>query len=683
MTRNQTHFLQTIESLELFGGGDCPESTLKGIEMGLESSLPKSFVFVFTDAVASDFQFEASVLQLIQEKQASVTFLLTGFCDSKGEQGYKVYERIADASNGQVFDLKKRDIGQVLSVLRDFLNPHNVPLKAVKNPKGVNPPIELTVDSNLKMFSVSVSGTNPHISISNEQLHPPPEQNTSIGLEMANLQIVKVLNPQTGRWTVKTRSDSENAVRVMGISELILEFGFSLTPLEFFNSSSFTPTLGVKNILSVQPAEENLENFGDLKTVRISFAPTQSLIDFSLPLKYNKTSQLFVTDPFEPPRSPFQLSIQGHDKDGIEINRILSTEIKATIGSPPDVIFNEESQTIVTGSTLKMICQIRSFGVASSLILQNERIQDVLEIKFSEADPKITFEKVVDVLDSGLYSCSAKNEFGTRVKKMNLTVIEIPPPLTLLGVPIEGSEVALQCSPLTAENLLWTVNGNNVETVWSANSYMSGMSLILKDVRRAMSGNYSCIANSSSKLFVDVLYPVEKDAMQKEFILFDIGDSLTVNCGLIGNPRPDIYWETDKSFPTNEHNELVINPAEEAMDGMKVRCSGINQLSSEPMFNEILLKKKLTIEITQSPDPVSHGEDLHVNCHGPSNIRVSWIINGLAAETVGSGIKLTGSQMTVHNVGHGDEIFLECHARTNYGILKETKRINVKRPGEG
>lgn len=683
MTRNQTLFLETIENLELFGGGDCPESTLKGIEMGLESSLPRSVVFVFTDAVANDFQFEASVLQLIQEKQASVTFLLTGFCDSKGEQGYKVYERIAEASNGQVFDLKKRDIGQVLSVLRDFLNPQNVPLKAVKNSKGVNPPIELTVDSNLKMFSVSVSGTNPHISITNDRRPPPPPtENTSIGLEMENLQIMKVLNPQTGKWTVKTRSDSENAVRVMGISKLILEFGFSLTPLQFFNSSSFTPTLGVKNILSVRAAE-SLDNFGDLKTVRISFAATQGLIDFSLPLKYNKTSQLFATDPFEPPRSPFQLSIQGHDKDGIEINRILSTEIKATIGSPPDVIFNEEAQTIVTGSSLKMICQIRSFGVASSLILQNEK--QILEIKFSDADPRIDFEKVVDVLDSGLYSCSGKNEFGTRVKKMNLTVIDRPLQLALLGVPIEGSErVELKCSTLRDENLLWTVNGNNVETVLSANSFeISGMSLVLKDLRRTMSGNYSCIANSSSKLFVDVLYPVEKDVMQKEFILFDIGESMTVNCGLIGNPRPDIYWEMVKSFPTNEHNELVINSAEEGMDGMTVRCSGINELSSEPMFNEILLKKKLSVEITQSPDPISHGEDLRVDCKGPSIVAVSWMINGLAAETIGSGIKLTGTQMTVQNVGQDDEIFLECHVKTYYGIFKESKRIHVQRPGEG
>lgn len=676
MTRNQTLFLETIASLELFGGGDCPESSLKGIEMGLESALPKSVVFVFTDAVANDFLLEPSVLQLIQEKQASVNFLLSGFCDSKGSPGYNVYERIAEASNGQVFDLKKSDIGEVMKEMREFLDLHNVPLKTVKNPKGVNPPIELTVDNNIKMFSVSVSGTRPEIIVANDG---NLNQETKSVFSTENLEIVKVTNPERGTWNVRTSADSESVVRVMAISELILEFGFSANPLEFFNQSSFTPTLGVKNILSIRAL--NTKHLKELFMVHIGFAEKHNLRDFILPLKYNETSRLFVTEPFEPPRSPFQISVQGFDSEGNAVNRILSTEIKASIGSPPDVLFDEESQTIFVGTALKLSCRIRSFGVASSLILQNEK--QILKIQFSDSDPEITHEKMAELTDNGVYSCSGKNEFGTRVKTMKLNVLPKPPQLELIGKAIEGEDIIeLRCSPLEHEKVFWNLNGTEIESVLERNSIeFRGNDLILKRIHRKMSGNYSCIVDDPVILQIDVKYPVERSGSRWDTntTIFGKGEIVNIPCKLIGNPMPKIVWINRGSLPVNDRNELIINTAVEEVNGRSFQCSGINEVTKSPVSYEINLIE--TLEIKQQSDSILEGDDLILECNIPPNaVRVDWTVNSLPAESLGSLIKDDGRKFVLRNVTRKeDNLSVSCIVSGPFGRLMTSKKIPVLR----
>lgn len=71
---------ETFESIlaniteNLEDGDDCPERAMTGIEMALKASSRGSYVYVFTDAPAKDFEKFERVKQIAQEKECQVLY---------------------------------------------------------------------------------------------------------------------------------------------------------------------------------------------------------------------------------------------------------------------------------------------------------------------------------------------------------------------------------------------------------------------------------------------------------------------------------------------------------------------------------------------------------------------------------------------------------------------------------
>ncbi|XP_026542144.1 von Willebrand factor A domain-containing protein 7-like [Notechis scutatus] len=82
-TQSVDELESAISRLTATGGGDCPEMSMTGLKLALQQSMPRSKIFVFTDAGAKDESLKGEVQILIDSSKSIVNYLLTGYCASR------------------------------------------------------------------------------------------------------------------------------------------------------------------------------------------------------------------------------------------------------------------------------------------------------------------------------------------------------------------------------------------------------------------------------------------------------------------------------------------------------------------------------------------------------------------------------------------------------------------------
>ncbi|KAI8441123.1 hypothetical protein MSG28_009375 [Choristoneura fumiferana] len=250
------HDPAALNIIRVYGGGDCPEKSLTGIQLALNVSRPRSFVYVFTDATANDHRLVGRVLDLVQRKESQVVFVLTGHCNDLKRPSYLVYQQIAAASSGQVFNLNKTNVHKVLDFVKSSIKARTVNLGSARNPAGYNYTQGIPVDSTLGEVTVSVSGTKPRIQVfspTGEQVTGPPQLETT--LDLAEIMVVKVLQPEPGNWSITVGSAAEHSVKVVGLSNLTFHHGFSVQRPAAAKETSYRPLQEVPYLTVLKKVE--------------------------------------------------------------------------------------------------------------------------------------------------------------------------------------------------------------------------------------------------------------------------------------------------------------------------------------------------------------------------------------------------------------------------------------------
>ena len=153
-----------------------------------------------------------------------------------------MFERLASASNGQVYNLNTQNIKDVLEDIKDSLDKRRVTLQYLDVPDSKSNSIGVAVDANLKEFSVSVAGHKPNITVFDPKNQTYENAKETLSLE--NLKVVNVVDPEPGEWQVRAEAASAHSVRLTALSDVVFRFGFSLKAPRRIEETIYSPLSG-------------------------------------------------------------------------------------------------------------------------------------------------------------------------------------------------------------------------------------------------------------------------------------------------------------------------------------------------------------------------------------------------------------------------------------------------------
>ncbi|KAI5633526.1 von willebrand factor type A domain-containing protein [Phthorimaea operculella] len=223
-TKDRDVFKKALNDIQVDGGGDCPEMALTGLELALQEAREKSFVYLFTDASAKDDNKTETVQAMAKEKKCRLFFMVTGNCyDDKDH----IYKDLAAETEGQVFNLEKKEIAQLLGYARETLAggyAASVPLRRASapapaafaesfstTPSSGDTISEFELDEATKEVLVSVSGSDPEVTVTGPGGVAPKTQDIA---NTSGSKVFKILEAAPGSYTIVVKSRGPSSVIV-------------------------------------------------------------------------------------------------------------------------------------------------------------------------------------------------------------------------------------------------------------------------------------------------------------------------------------------------------------------------------------------------------------------------------------------------------------------------------------
>ncbi|XP_053341492.1 hemicentin-1 [Clarias gariepinus] len=564
ITTDPKKFQTELQELYVQGGGDCPEMSIGAIKIALEISLPGSFIYVFTDARSKDYRLSHEVLQLIQQKQSQVVFVLTGDCDDRSHIGYKVYEEIASTSSGQVFHLDKKQVNEVLKWVEEAVQSSKVHLLSTDHYDAVSNTWRIPFDPSLKEVTVALSGPAPNIEIRNPQgkLIGNKDGLTELLHIPNSAKILNLKDPEPGMWSIKTSSEGRHSVRITGLSTIDFRAGFSRKHTLDFKMTSSRPVKGIPTFILLNTTGLSHPARAD----QLELLSITGGVIKTLPIRYFPERKPYgiwnITD-FMPPNEAFFLKVTGYDRDGFLFQRVSSVSFFSIVPGTPKV----SMPSTTPGYYLKkgaLTCQVESL-IPFTLRFSREGESLGVDQVFSESS-NVSWEIAkVTLNDEGFYDCVAVSSAGTGQARTFLDVSEPPPditvPFNVTAAP--GSTALLTCvvASTVRFNLTWQRGGVDVRP--GARSHLtSNLSLEIQRVAADDAGWYNCIAANEGGVSVS---RVHLSVQSRPIVTvnppnqtFSAGDEVRLRCSAKGHPTPTVVWTYNDMFIIGSSRHRMI-----------------------------------------------------------------------------------------------------------------------------
>ncbi|WKY14387.1 hypothetical protein Q1695_000159 [Nippostrongylus brasiliensis] len=629
-TTDAAYFMRQLAKVYVHGGGDCPEKTLTGIQKALEISLPSSFIYVFTDARSKDYDLEDTVLNMIQEKQSSVVFVMTGDCGNRTHPGFRVYEKIAAASFGQVFHLEKSDVSTILEYVRYAVKQKKIHILYEVRENGGAIVRNIPIDHFVTELTLSLSGDKDDEDVLDITLRDPSGRHVDKKvysqeggtIDLKNVKLIRLKDPQPGNWQVITNSRLKHTIRIFGHGSIDFKYGFATRPLNNIELARPRPVSNQNTYLLVNMT--NLLPPGNVGEIAL-MDYYGNTIYASNATQHREVYGMYFVGPFIPPSDLFFVRVKGFDQDGYEFQRIAPTAIGSVAVGGPRAYMNPMT-TAFSSMDANLTCSIES---ASPFTLywtkDNQRIGGPLFYQMT--DTAIWNIPEVTSLDRGEYQCIVVSANGNHSVKTFLDIRESPPLITArsnISVSL-GHPAFLHCQTQSTSKveIRWLRYGVTVLNGVNTMVYPNG-TLRIHQSSRADGGVYECQARNrggmtNQHVMLRIL-ELPKASVSPHTVHFVVHTKFNLSCYVDGDPPPQSHWffngtriQPDHKYYVTFKNDLIVRDPYPTDAGV-YECRAISAAGTHADTAMVYVAVAPRVQLKQSKSIVGRGESVSFDC---------------------------------------------------------------------
>lgn len=480
---------------------------------------------------------------------------------------FKTYKDLADATNGQFFNIVSGDTSGVVKDLAADLDDGASILDVIKSKPGNNS-IPVLVDETLKDFKVTVAGSGGSIVVKNPNNEISKKAKEVLDLD--NVKTVHVKNPEPGEWKVDTGSNTTHTVKVSGNSKVTFKFGFSLHSPVSLAETQLRPLYDYSNYFCIEPSDPLA--LVSLDEVRF-FSATFNL---RVPLKPVKSSAVFIC-PFEPPRTIFKIEVFGRDINGNPFKRLLPTGVNPIKVIQPSYLGEaglNQFVKLAPGDTVDLDC-----------IMAGEPQPTISWFKNGNKLPDTTETLLIEDSEKADYMCIGENTAGSVNVSFHVNSANPPEVIDWLlknknatSVMFDEESTNFLNCPVKGEpepTIKWFKDGKALENSTTVVISENSQTVRFLDIQQGTTpGEYKCVVENSEGAIslhytVQLNEPPRFKEPEQEMNNFNEdtetysqkvkavgGEVTTLKCDVTGSPEPDIYWFKELD-PIEEDRELV------------------------------------------------------------------------------------------------------------------------------
>ncbi|XP_045505024.1 hemicentin-1-like [Colias croceus] len=736
-TTHEDEFMEALDEIDVDGGlATCPEMAMTGISLGIKSSNPNSFVYVFTDASAEDYHKYDDVETLASVFSTKVTFLLTGDCKCRSCEHYKVYNKLANATGGQVFNVEKNEIKNIIDYIIDSIKTTKclVSQRHFFSEDQRKFELRFLVDNKLNEITLSLTGDKPQLKVF---FSNGTEVMTSVLVTLSETLILKMVNVVSEEYIAKVEVNGKEAdLSINAACNFAFQYGFSQIPANSMDKTVYRPTSGGKEYLSIQITKQDDEV--ELHTAQIRDVSGNIIMNLKLS---SLSEKFYVTDEFMPPNQPFKIAVVGKFKStNEEITRVALPTIEPAKVTPVTEITTEET-TSTTESSIEMAPNIDEIKIVNSddngkvsiecKVSSNPKPDiewmdkhgntfSVFDVNYDESNPIIKTSAILNTesKEDNIFKCTATNGQGTKSESIDYFS---PKELPVIDKTVKeyfknkDESIDIDCRVIKGKpRPVVTWNFKQQKNTAYVKLSSTGENLHIDNLNTDNAGFYKCVAENSvgsDEHKVEVQVTVVESTTQEmtsttettiemapnideiKIVNSDDNGKVSIECIVSSNPKPDIEWmdkhgntfsvfvvNYDESNPIIKTNTVLNTESKEdnifkctATNGQGTKSESIDYVSPK----EIPVVDKTVKEYFKNKD-----ESTDIDCRvikGKPKPVVTWYFKQLKNIAY---VKLssTGENLHIDNLNTDNAGFYKCVAENSVGSDEHKVEVQVTEP---